>query len=145
VKTNPSLFFDLLKGRWYIARTLTPGGVFKGDAFFNEVNAGVLTYEEQGTLILDDGTILNPSKRYQWREEEGNIALYFDDGVTKGTRFHTLNFIDKNRAEAEHLCGEDFYQSEYQFNFPDTFTVIHTVKGPSKNYVSLSQFTRNSC
>jgi tRNA A64-2'-O-ribosylphosphate transferase len=51
-------------------------------------------------------------------------------------------------AEAEHLCNKDVYKSKYNFITSTTeprrllrFTIEHHVKGPSKNYTSITTYT----
>jgi len=141
IKT-PEMIFKALLGQWTVHRQITPGGVFEGQAKFTSLSNSRALYEESGTLTLDHGAVLEPSKRYEWRLEGGGIAIYFADGETKGELFHILNFEQRDKARAHHLCGVDIYQSAYQFNLPNKLSITHHVSGPQKDYISLTQLTR---
>ena len=136
--------FNALIGQWMLKRIITPGGVFEGTATFARVSEGVLNYKEEGLFTLDNGNKLNPTKSYQWCLEEGSIVVYFNDGVTKGQRFHELEFISNASAMAKHLCSPDTYDSQYSFSdMPQRFTITHVVEGPEKDYTSVSAFTKS--
>jgi len=51
-------------------------------------------------------------------------------------------------ARAEHPCDEDFYKSVYRMKMSgsevEKFVVEHQVKGPSKDYVSTTWYTRST-
>lgn len=134
--------FNALIGEWTIQRQISPGGVYAGRAIFMQHAEGNLLYKEHGVLTLDNGTVLEPTKQYQWQIEQGAIAIYFDDGPTKGTHFQTLNFSDSKAAQAKHFCAPDDYVSAYTFNMPDHFEITHNVSGPKKSYISHSVYRR---
>ncbi|MEM9468816.1 MAG: DUF6314 family protein [Pseudomonadota bacterium] len=135
-----SKLFHSLVGNWLIERTITPGGVFIGTATFENLSDTVLSYQEEGEMTLDRGTVLYPIKAYQWRLEEGQISIYFDDGETKGQLFHQLGFLSDHEAAASHWCDPDNYQSHYVFDLPQCFEITHEVKGPKKAYISKTIF-----
>ena len=68
--------------------------------------------------------------------------------------FHDLSFAAPEEAreegacvaKADHLCVDDMYDTQYRFRMKGIalqgFQVTHTVKGPSKDYVAMSDFRR---
>jgi hypothetical protein len=135
--------FQALDGMWKIDRIIKPGGVMTGQAEFRPVSKTQYHYTERGRLTTEAGDVIEDVTRaYIYKFEDNTIQIYYADGPDNGALFQTLNFIDESCATAEHLCGQDLYKSEYQFNFPDSFTIKHVVKGPKKDYVSETVFTR---
>lgn len=132
--------FNDLAGNWSIERTIEPGGRFIGQAQFIPEGKSSLTYREEGVLTLDDGTVLNPTKKYEWRLEQGAIAIYFADGVSNGKIFHRIVPDTEGKAIADHHCSPDFYKSSYHFNMPDQFHIVHDVEGPKKKYASITVY-----
>jgi len=132
--------FNALEGTWQIARTITPGGRFAGQGAFNMVSDDELAYEESGELTLDSGQVIEAGRRFIYRLEGGVIAVYFDDGESKGQLFHRLEF-KRNMATGNHWCKDDYYEAQYSFNLPSDFEITYKVKGPKKDYVSASVFT----
>lgn len=49
-------------------------------------------------------------------------------------------------AEADHLCVKDMYETKYRFPLKGialhAFQCTHTVKGPNKDYVALTDYRR---
>jgi hypothetical protein len=45
-------------------------------------------------------------------------------------------------AKALHECSEDTYKIKYEIFKDNQFTIIYTVNGPTKNYVSETCFTK---
>ena len=138
---TPTETFNQLQGAWRFERKITPGGVMRGDAVFNQAGTDAYDYEEQGRWTLDDGTVGEFSKRYSYRVINDDIHVYYADGVDNGKLFHVLEFDGIGQARAEHLCGQDLYVSAYKFTLPEKFQVTHTVQGPKKDYVSVTNFT----
>ena len=135
--------FNALIGEWKLNRTITPGGTFEGTAVFEKKSDTVLEYTEIGVLKTDAGYESEAKRSYEWRLEGGDIVIYFNDGATKGQRFHALNFTEGADAAADHWCDPDQYDSEYSFaDMPNGFTAKHDVKGPRKDYRTLSKYTR---
>jgi len=57
------------------------------------------------------------------------------------TPFHSFARVGAPEA-TPHLCGADMYHGTYSFvRFPD-WQVTWTVKGPRKDYRSVTQYTR---
>ncbi len=136
--------FNFLIGEWTLHRTITPGGVFVGQGVFEPSAQDIILYHEDGLLTLDNGTVLEPTKKYRWRLEQGIICVHFDDGVTKGELFQTLDFTNAHVAQASHFCAPDDYVSEYHFVNRDYFEITHRVSGPKKSYTAQSIYSRSS-
>lgn len=133
--------FQGLEGTWRIERSITPCGVFTGTGLFERVSDLEYLYTETGNIVLNDNYEAQAYRSFIYKLEAGEIAVYFNDGENKGARFHTLTIDKKGQAKAEHLCGEDFYVSEYVFKLPKSFHITHHVNGPKKDYVSITNFT----
>ncbi|KAF1981422.1 hypothetical protein K402DRAFT_314337, partial [Aulographum hederae CBS 113979] len=99
-----------------------------------------------------------------------NISVFFvaQDNETSDGLFHSMDMNDaeigtsssssaatsKNQISAcgNHFCAPDQYETDYKFNFGDTgesgtkaltqFRIVYNVKGPNKDYVSHTIFTR---
>ena len=48
--------------------------------------------------------------------------------------FHHLNFSDKGHASADHLCIDDLYKVNVNFEDIDLLIMKWKVKGPNKDY-----------
>lgn len=134
--------FQNLWGKWDIKRTVEPGGSFIGSAVFQTISDSEYLYTERGDMTLDNGENVEAYRSYIYKLEDDVIAVYFNDGESKGQLFHKINVNDSQTAETEHLCKDDLYKTVYEFDLPQKFTVKHTVKGPNKDYVSRSVMTR---
>lgn len=142
---NPQDLFKNLEASWHVDRTIKPGGVMIGQVEFKPASETEYHYTEQGTLTTDASDVIEDVTRaYTYKFENDTIQIYYADGPDKDRLFQTLEFIEKNKAIAEHLCGDDLYQSEYEFDLPHGFKITHRVTGPKKDYVSVTNFSINS-
>ncbi len=124
-------------------------------------------YLEQGKLSTDGGMSFDAQRRYRYNysEEDDRIDAYFDDSADKGF-FHSQRFLAPGEeareggmwapwvgearegwcAMGEHLCAPDTYVAAYWFHFSgihlSEWRVTYKVKGPNKDYVSYTTFTR---
>jgi tRNA A64-2'-O-ribosylphosphate transferase len=93
---------------------------------------------------------------------KASISVHFvkADGETEDYVYNLLTFSPQDeiesgtgarvlKARAEHPCGQDFYVSTYEFHLDGSgdrrlgkFEVNHDVKGPSKDYVSRTVYTK---
>lgn len=125
-------------------RTLSNGSSLKGTAMFTQVSPIFLHYEEQGTLVLNSQNSLQASRHYDYILNINTIDIYFD--AKNKTLFQTLIFENYRpfQCKAVHDCHPDTYHSNYNFKMNAgsiaEFTIKHDVKGPRKNYVSLSKY-----
>ncbi|CAK4034699.1 related to FMO1 Flavin-containing monooxygenase [Lecanosticta acicola] len=118
-------------------------------------------YIESGDLVLSNGASMPARRRYVYRysEERDELSVWFvkpDRELEVDYLFHNLAFVGPAEArkeeacvaKADHLCVEDMYWTEYRFpmrgiSLP-AFETLHTVRGPSKDYVATTKFTRPS-
>ncbi len=128
-----------LEGRWQLSRVIEDTysgltGHLEGQAIWSADDDG-LVQDESGLLHYGDGPPMHATRRYLWRADGSDIAVFFDDGRP----FHTLP--DAGR-EAVHHCDPDLYRVTYKFDLPDGFTQTWRVTGPRKDAVLTSRFTR---
>jgi hypothetical protein len=156
--------FNLLNGMWAISRKIPGYGQMKGIANFEStLNNNELKYKENGLFIFDNGNTCEAHREYLYRLNKKNneIEVYFIENDKNFDRlFHTLEFknnIEENKissllitqqsqqflsAKALHECSEDTYKIKYEIFKDNQFTIIYTVNGPTKNYVSETCFTK---
>lgn len=129
--------------------------------------AAELLYIETGSFTTTIGMVLQATRRWIWKyhnavSTEAPISVHFvkADGETEDYVYNMLTFPPKDeiesgsggcvlKARAEHPCGEDFYVSTYEFYLEEgssmrvsKFEVQHEVKGPSKDYISSTVYTK---
>ncbi|MEJ8560894.1 DUF6314 family protein [Yoonia sp. GPGPB17] len=125
-------------GRWSLQRTIRDQlngqhGALAGNATFTQVDATRLTYDETGTLTLENGVHLEATRQYLWTFSPDLVTVTFSDGGL----FH--QFVPSDHAiGTDHPCGGDFYKVRYDFTTWPRWTAVWTVTGPRKNYVSTS-------
>lgn len=89
-----------------------------------------------------------------------SISIHFVkmDGETEDYLYNELDFQEhegnsqkKMIARAEHPCADDFYKSVYTMYIlgskrfeVEKFEVEHQVKGPAKDYISHTWYTRQA-
>ena len=129
-------------GNWTLHRTIRDllhgqHGTLKGQAVFAATDAAHLTYDETGTLTLENGAQLEATRGYLWTFTPKVVVVTFDDGRP----FH--QFVpDGHAAGTDHPCGADFYTVRYDFTAWPQWTAVWTVTGPRKDYVSTSTYQR---
>jgi hypothetical protein len=147
-----------------------PSGVFSGTAKFlprfptPDKSGGKFDLEY---LYIETGTFtptgaaqpITASRRYVYRysEAKDQMSVWFvkpDANLEVDYLFHDVSFAAPAEAseagvcvaKADHLCVEDMYETKYRFPMKGialrAFQVTHTVKGPSKDYVAMSEFRR---
>ncbi|KAF2843005.1 FAD/NAD(P)-binding domain-containing protein [Patellaria atrata CBS 101060] len=147
-----------------------PSGDFKGTAHFHprqptdEKFDAEYLYIEQGSLTMETGMVLSATRRYAYRYNavKDQISAWFvkDDGLTVDYLFNEMEFQPKLGEEKEgsiedetgwiatstHLCERDNYDSHCEFRFRgvelEKFAIDYEVKGPKKDYVSRTWYTR---
>lgn len=129
------------EGRWRIARRIEDEwmgttGLFEGVARFTPDARG-LAYHEVGELKLPQEVPMAASRRYLWRAEPGGIAVLYEDG----RYFHRIREA-ADVVQDWHVCGEDEYDVTYNFTHWPKWRMIWKVRGPRKDYVSISDFLR---
>ncbi len=124
-------------GEWTVSRRIHDRrggqeGTFRGRARFQTEGAG-LRYHEDGTLTLGQGMPLRATRDYLWRLEEHRIVVDYGDGRP----FHAFDPAD---PVAEHLCGQDLYQVEYDFGRWPMWRTVWVVAGPAKDYRMITDY-----
>jgi hypothetical protein len=149
-----------------------PSGVFAGTANFHPRfptpdKSGAkfdleYLYIETGTFTPStSNTPMTASRRYVYRYSEAKkeLSVWFvkpDRNLEVDYLFHNLAFASPEEAreegasvaKADHLCIKDMYDTQYRFPMKGIalhrFQCTHTVKGPSKDYVALTDYRRES-
>jgi len=135
--------FDRLAGAWRLDREIPGSAWMRGSATFRRLSDGRLEYAEQGRVRLPDGSVFDGSRRYGFERADGGFAVYFAPGPPR--LFHRIEIVDDGAelvGTASHLCAADTYHSRYAFRPDGSFLVEHVVRGPRKDYVSRTVFTR---
>ena len=133
---------DDFEGTWQIEREITDrlagrNGRLTGQATLTRQTADTLLYDEEGTLTLADGTALAATRRYQWHFQQDRVDMRFEDGAA----FHS--FVPHGYVDGtEHPCGDDIYNVRYDFIPWPRWRAVWVVKGPRKDYTSVTEFTR---
>ena len=118
-------------------------------------------YIEEGVFAASNGFSFRATRRYVWRydEKKDKLSVWFvktDDQKRADYLFHQVEFIIPDtdtevapqawRANAGHLCIDDFYDVDYRFNFKainlKDWSLAYQVKGPKKDYVIDGTYTR---
>ncbi|MEL6958502.1 MAG: DUF6314 family protein [Pseudomonadota bacterium] len=94
------------------------------------------SYTEVGTLRMGAQSFA-AERRYEWRVAGDRIAVLFDDGRP----FHDFDPSTGGQA-TEHLCGQDLYRGGYDFSEWTCWAVTWDVKGPRKDYRSVTWYVR---
>lgn len=136
---------DAFEGRWRIARRIEDHrtgttGLFDGVARFvpRFVPDGQgLGYHEVGELKLPRRAPMAASRRFLWRADGDAIEVAYEDGAP----FHRIA-VAGGVAEAWHTCGQDHYEVSYSFTRWPDWRVGWRVRGPRKDYTSVSDYTR---
>ena len=141
---DPKKIISSLLGSWSLSRSIDNGTSMAGTATFSDGGNRRYPYVEHGTLQLADGQIVNAERRYIFEEAESGFAVLFAE--TPPRLFHRIALTREGAnwvGDAVHLCNEDRYESRYEFRPDASFTVRHAVRGPRKQYVIRTRYTRS--
>jgi hypothetical protein len=141
--TTPDAVFDGLEGAWRLARTIEGQAAMAGIAVFTATAPGWLRYREEGRIRLADGKEFDGHREYLFERTPGGFSVHFAE--TPPRLFHAIAVArdgDALAGSATHLCTPDTYDSSYRFLADGSFTIRHTVRGPRKDYLSATVFTR---
>ncbi|WP_198083571.1 DUF6314 family protein [Variovorax sp. E3] len=137
--------FDALAGAWTLARTIEGQASMTGIAVFTPGGQGVLKYREEGRIRLADGKEFDGHREYLFERAPGGFVVHFAE--TPPRLFHAIGIVrdgDALAGSATHLCTPDTYDSSYRFLADGSFEIRHTVRGPRKDYLSATVFTRRA-
>lgn len=146
---DASEIFRNLSGEWLLERDIPGMARMAGTACFAPEGNDILNYREAGRLTLGDGSRFEAHRRYVYRLEEGQIAVYFADGGRDRELFHVLDFAARQAAgqpviaNGQHNCSADQYRIRHNFIARDSFEQEIAVQGPRKRYQSFTRFKRH--
>lgn len=128
------------EGTWAMEREITdhsggPDGRLTGRCVFSP-EAGGLRLTETGVLEMAELAPMPAERRYFWRAQGAEITVEFDDG-----RFFHAFDPRGERAEAGHDCAPDRYDVTYDFSRWPAWTATWRVRGPRKDYTSVTRYT----
>ncbi|KAF2142816.1 uncharacterized protein K452DRAFT_269293 [Aplosporella prunicola CBS 121167] len=124
-------------------------------------------YSEEGTLQTDTGLVMIAQRKYIWRyrraaagnaDDDGSsvaregISVWFagEDGESANGLFVEMEFAGDGEAggkektmcaKGHHWCEPDDYKARFEFR-EDGFKVVYVVRGPKKDYVSSTEYSR---
>ncbi|QPC91833.1 DUF6314 family protein [Mesorhizobium sp. INR15] len=121
-------------GNWHVRRKLIDfsGGascVFSGQATVTET-----AFSESGEVRIG-GRILTASRSYRLEVRDGSVLVFRGSDAF-------ISLDGQPSQIARHQCGADLYSGRFFFRGIDEWAEAWRVKGPRKNYASLSQFRR---
>ncbi|TPN78553.1 hypothetical protein FJ987_11045 [Mesorhizobium sp. CU2] len=122
-----------LIGRWHVRRVVrdfagSAGCVFSGEALLTDSG-----FSEEGEMRVGDRA-LPASRAYRLERQDGCVLVF------RGAEL----FIRLGGAPSQivhHQCGDDLYIGRFIFR-SDEWVEAWRVKGPRKNYASVSRFRR---
>lgn len=142
--------FESLRGTWQLQRHLGTQGHMQGVAYFRPYGEGILHYQEEGKATLGPGNTFAAHREYAYVYDQGTIAVCFWDKKQQqpARLLHPLQFYIPQAtdpplmATGTHKCADDRYQAHYRFVNPKQFRLTYQVKGPRKDYVLTSYFSK---
>lgn len=135
--------FERLEGAWALQREIADTARMTGTAVFTRLPSGLFDYREEARVQLANGRSHAGSQRYFFESAAAGFSVHFAEEPMR--LFHTVIIEaqgDGLAGATTHLCVADTYDSRYAFRPDGSFEVEHTVKGPRKDYVSRTVFTR---
>jgi Family of unknown function (DUF6314) len=142
--------FKHLQGVWKLKRRLGTQGYMQGVARFQTRREGMLYYQEQGSATFGNGKTFSAYRAYAYVYGQGTIAVHSWNSVHEqpAELLYTLYFQSANTtsqalvATGTHECVNDVYQAQYTFVSHKHFQLTYRVKGPHKDYVIQTHFSR---
>ncbi|AVP87536.1 hypothetical protein phytr_5950 [Candidatus Phycorickettsia trachydisci] len=137
--------FRSLPGIWKITRNIisqiqhenlkiTGHGTF----ITSHDDTNLLLYSEKVNVNVRGKVNTGTQKyRYKYDPTKPSVSKYFNDGRF----FYELKILDIDKMMGEHLCIKDKYTAQYIFK-EDHFTLTYAVKGPSKSYKIITEYTK---
>ena len=135
--------FKSLSGLWNLKRDISTGETLIGKAVFESISDTAFLLHEEGQLVLMNQTQIPASRNWYWNlSDENTLEITYDEARLE--EYHLVNLISSEsgwHGEAQHLCGSDLYCGEYSFK-ENGFEIIQTVKGPKKDYMVRSFYSK---
>ncbi len=146
--------FNRLEGGYFIKKvvhkgsptmtTISENGVIlatgEGTAQFLKIGKNTLLYREDLLINYHNSATRIPAfKEYKYIFKDNKIKKYF---VNDERLFYKMNFTSSVTAQAEHICGEDIYNTKYSFFDEDSFSLSYEIYGPNKSHIIITNFNR---
>lgn len=134
--------FDGLEGAWDLDRTIENQARMTGTAVFAPFGT-MLKYREEGRMRLFGGKEFDAHREYRFERAPDGFTVHFEEEPLR--LFHRVRIVsdaDDFVGTATHLCMPDSYESSYCFVADGSYMIRHRVRGPRKDYVSTTMFTR---
>jgi hypothetical protein len=144
-RCGPSEVLGSLAGPWLLRRSIDNGASMNGTATIANRGDGRFDYHERGELRLPGGHTVDGERRYIFAECDGGFSVLFAE--TPPRLFHRVVLRSAGPhliGRGKHLCGEDRYDSRYEFHSDGSFVVEHAVHGPRKRYAITTRYSRQS-
>jgi len=139
---------DLLRslaGSWSLHRLVDNGASMSGTATIAGCADRQFEYHERGQLRLADGREIEGERRYIFEECDGGFSVLFAENPPRLFHRIVLNRTGSSLiGGGMHICGEDRYDSRYEFRADGSFTIEHAVRGPRKRYAIETRYARRT-
>ncbi|MBX9976797.1 MAG: hypothetical protein K2X98_00910 [Alphaproteobacteria bacterium] len=133
------------QNHWHLSRTLSDGGCMEGTAVFTPLTDKheQLHYSEKGIFHQCSHPLLPPTEFYQdyvyTFYEKNMFSIHFSH--EEGQKFMTFS-TTQNPSLSTHVCKNDRYTGYFEQLTNDRFSLTYDVKGPRKNYRSVTHYLR---
>ncbi|CAG9323266.1 unnamed protein product [Blepharisma stoltei] len=153
--------FRLLKGQWRWDRVIGNQWTAYGQCTWSEVNKDKdmerFLYHETGKLASSKmKQELDVQKEYYYclNSAKKAIEVYFcNPDMTMGNLFIQLSFNSQSTSSnsepnwpfcssSTHQCKLDQYDAKFTYDSENKLTISYTVKGPHKDYLSVTTYDR---
>ncbi|MBW8908170.1 MAG: hypothetical protein JF620_03910 [Mesorhizobium sp.] len=125
---------NALIGGWRVHRVVrdfigSASCVFAGEALLTESD-----FSEEGEIRIGD-RVMPANRTYRLERQAGSVLVFRGDEVF-------IRLDDRPSQVVRHQCGVDSYIGRLIFRGLDEWIEAWRVKGPRKNYASISRFHR---
>jgi hypothetical protein len=94
-------------------------------------------------VTLADSRILDAERRYLFEQTDDGFAVWFAESLPRLLHCVALRRLGASLVGGgTHACGDDRYDTRYEFRPGGSFLVTHAVQGPRKRYVMETRYTR---
>lgn len=139
---DPDSVFGRLRGTWRLERRVDRQARMTGTAVITWREDGHLSYLESGRLRLDDGQEFDSQRQYLFERCPAGFTVLFPEQPPRP--FHRIILYEANgvlHGGAIHVCGNDRYESRYEFLSEGSFVIRHAVIGPRKDYTMTTRYS----
>lgn len=123
-----------LIGRWRVRRVVRDLIGSAGCVFFGEAVVTENGFSEEGEIRVGDRA-LPASRAYRLERQDGSVLVYRGEASF-------IRLGAEPSQVVQHRCGDDSYVGRFIFRGPEEWAEAWRVKGPRKNYASISRFDR---